>query len=168
MELEWKERYQEIIVALVRHGNTVSRTLSDTMDCGNGLLLHYQQFQVLEYIIENRQSIFSMNDASSQLSIPQSTFSKTVKQLVEAGLVEKYQAVNNRKNIILRPTEKAIGVYSDFAQKHAKQIWQPFFDALKDVDDEDLHAVVQAIDVLDRFILSESKEEIRIVKIKQP
>ena len=109
-----------------------------------------------------------MNDASSQLSIPQSTFSKTVKQLVEAGLVEKYQAVNNRKNIILRPTEKAIGVYSDFAQKHAKQIWQPFFDALKDVDDEDLHAVVRAIDVLDRFILSESKEEIRIVKIKQP
>ena len=47
MELEWKGRYQEIISAMVRHGNTVSRTLSDTMDCGNGILLHYQQFQVL-------------------------------------------------------------------------------------------------------------------------
>ena len=168
MELEWKGRYQEIISAMVRHGNTVSRTLSDTMDCGNGILLHYQQFQVLEYIIENRQSIFSMNDASSQLSIPQSTFSKTVKQLVESGLVEKYQAVNNRKNIILRPTEKAIRIYSDFAEKHAKQIWQPFFDALNGVDDEVLHAFVRAIDFIDKRILSENSDEIRIVKIKRP
>ena len=109
-----------------------------------------------------------MNDASSQLSSPQSTFSKTVKQLVESGLVEKYQAVNNRKNIILRPTEKAIRIYSDFAEKHAKQIWQPFFDALNGVDDEVLHAFVRAIDFIDKRILSENSEEIRIVKIKRP
>ena len=166
MELEWMGRYREIISAMVRHGNAISRTLADSVDYGNGVILRHQQFQVLEYIIENRQNIFSMNDASYRLNIPQSTFSKTVKYLVELGLVEKYQAVNNRKNIILRPTDKGIGLYSDFAEHRAPQNWQPFFEALKDVSDEDLHAVSKAIEILDNSILPERSEEIRIIKIQ--
>lgn len=165
MELEWKGRYREIISALVRHGNVISRTLADTMECIDGIVLRYQQFQVLEYIIENRQSIFNMNDASYWLSIPQSTFSKTVKHLVELGLVEKFQAVNNRKNIILRPTDKALELYADYVEHHAKQNWQQFFDALKDVGNDDLHTVVKAIEILDNHLLPEYNEELQIVKM---
>ena len=108
-----------------------------------------------------------MIDISYHLNIPQSTFSKTVKLLHGCGLVEKYQAVNNRKNIILRPTEKGLRLYQSISQKEAMGILQGFFDALKNVTDEDLHAMAKAIEALDNELLPERKEEIEIIKLEK-
>ena len=117
MESDWMGRYREIVAAVVLHGNVVIRTQADVADIGDGILLRHQQWQILEYIVENRDKIFSMNDISYRLNIPQSTFSKTVKLLCEHGLVEKYQAVNNRKNIILRPTDRGRELYTENSEK---------------------------------------------------
>ena len=111
MEVDWMGRYRELVAAIVLHGNVATRTQSDVIDRGEGTFLTHQQWQILEYIVENRDKVFSMNDISYWLNIPQSTFSKTVKLLCNSDLVEKYQAVNNRKNIILRPTEKGLQLY---------------------------------------------------------
>ena len=166
MEFNWMGRYQEIIDALVLHGNVVLRTQATTSEIGEGILLKPQQWQILEYIVRNCDKTFSMIDISYRLNIPQSTFSKTVKLLYEYGLVEKYQTVNNRKNIILRPTEKGLQVYRQHAEYHVKPYFESFIDALRDVADEDLHAVAKAIEALDNEMLPERKEEVEMIRLE--
>lgn len=166
MSTEWMGRYREILAALVLHGNVVMRSYTATIDIGEGILLNQQQWQILEYIVEHRDKLFNMIDISYRLNIPQSTFSKTVKILCDNGLVEKYQAVNNRKNIILRPTEKGLHCYESKAAKNAESTLKGFFDALKDVSDEDLHAVAKAIEALDNDLLPERKNEIEMIRVE--
>ena len=167
MESEWMGRYREIVAAVVLHGNVAMRTQADTMDIGEGIRLKHQQWQILEYIVENRNEIFSMIDISYRLNIPQSTFSRTVSLLYDYGLVEKFQAVNNRKNIILRPTEIGLQIYKNNVENRVKPLFINFFDALKNVSDEDLHAVAKAIEILDNEMLPERKKEIEIIKLEK-
>ncbi len=166
MESEWMGRYRELVAAVVRHGNVVLRNQYNSRDIGNGIVLKQQQWQIFEYIVEHRNSRFSMNDISYQLNIPQSTFSRTVKMLCEEGLVEKYQAVNNRKNIILKPTEYGVGLYKSNSKNAVEPVFRDFFEALKDVSDEDLHRVAIAIEKLDNSLLPERNEEVEMIKLE--
>ena len=167
MESEWMGRYREIVAAVVRHGNVVLRNQSNSHDIGDGIVLKQQQWQILEYIVEHRDKRFSMNDISYQLNIPQSTFSRTVKMLCEEGLVEKYQMVNNRKNIILKPTEKGTELYRRHAENSVEPLFRDFFESLKDVSDEDLHRVAVAIEKLDNSLLPERNEEIEMIRLEK-
>ena len=166
MESQWMGRYRKIVAALVLHGNVVARTLTDTLDIGEGIMLKHQQWQILEYIVENQSKHFSMIDISYRLNIPQSTFSKTVKLLCEHGLVEKYQAVNNHKNIILQPTQRGLQLYEAHIENTVKPMFQPFFDSLKDISTEEMNKLAKAIEVLDNSMLPERHVEVELVKIE--
>ncbi len=167
MESNWMGRYCELIAAVVLHGNVVIRTQAAVLDIGEGVFLKPQQWQILEYIVNHRDRIFSMVDISYALHVPQSTFSKTVKLLYDYELVEKYKTVNNRKNIILRPTEKALRIYKQHSEQHVRPYFQGFFDALEDLSDSDLHSVAKALEALDNEMLPERKEEIEMIKLER-
>lgn len=167
MKSDWMGRYQEITYALILHGNVIARTQTVVFDIGEGIVLNSQQWQILEYIVCNRDKTFSMNDISYRLNIPQSTLSKTVKMLCKYGLVDKYQAVNNRKNIILRPSEHGLHIYTTHSINSVRPVFESFFNILKSVSDEDLHTVAKAIETLDNEILPERKEEIELIKLEK-
>ena len=152
-------RYRDLVAALVLHGNVAIRSQSQKLDVGDGLSLRNQQWEILEYIVDHRDKYFSMIDISYQLSIPQSTFSKTVQLLCSYGLVEKYQTVNNRKNIILKPTAYGLEVYDRVTREHVCKDLQGFFDALEDVSDRDLERFVRALKILDDALLPDREEE---------
>lgn len=166
MDTEWMGRYRGLVASLVRHGNVAIRTQTNKKNIGGNIWLNDQQWQILEYLIENRDKIFNMNDVSYRLDIPQSTFSKTIKLLCEKGLVEKYQAVNNRKNIILRPTDYGLKLYDDFSIKDVEKDFKEFFSALESVSDKDLQAVARAIELLDNNILPDRREDIELKKLE--
>ncbi len=166
MESEWIGRYREIVAAIVLHGNVVIRTQTDVLDIGDGIFLRHQQWQILEYIVENRERIFSIADISYRLNIPQSTFSKTVKLLCEHNLVEKYQAVNNHKNIILRPTDRGLQLYKSHSESFVRHRFQGFFNVLSDISDEDLKTVARALEILDNTLLPERQEDIEMIKLE--
>ena len=159
MKLEWMGRYRDLVSALVMHGNVATRAQDLTAEVADGIRLKSQQWEVLEYIAEHPDETLSMVEISYRLCIPTSTFSKTVKLLCSYGLVEKYQTVNNRKNIILRPTDYGRTVYESFSKARVLPDLQGFFDELKDVSDSDLAAFVRAIEALDNAILPERKQE---------
>ena len=167
MESDWMGRYRKLIDALVLHGNVVIKTQNVTTDIGEGILLKPQQWQILEYLVRNRDNVFSMIDISYRLNIPQSTFSKTIKLLCDYDLVEKYQTVNNRKNIILRPTEKGLSIYRKHAENDVRPFFAGFMDALKNVSDADIQAIANAIEIIDNEMLPERKEEIEIIKLEK-
>lgn len=159
MKTDWMGRYRDVIAALILHGNVVIRAQMNTMDFGNGIRLRSQQWEIFEYIVEHQDENFRMIDISYSLSIPPSTFSKTVKLLCRYGLLEKYQTPDNRKNILLRPTDFGLELYRSMSLDHIRMDLQGFFDALENVSDEDLRAFVRAIGILDDSILPERREE---------
>ena len=159
MKTDWMGRYRDLVAALILHGNVAVRAQANILEIGDGIRLRSQQWEIFEYIVNHRGESFSMIDISYCLSIPPSTFSKTVKLLCGYGLVEKYQTPDNRKNVLLRPTDYGLRIYESVSLDHVRLMLQGFFDALRDVSDEDLRAFTRAVGILDNAILPERQEE---------
>lgn len=170
MESEWMGRYRPLVAALIRQTNIAISDLSVKHDIGNGIYLNNNEWQILEYIVEHRNDDDRMIYISQRLAIPQSTFSKVVKKLVAAKLVERYQMANNRKNIILKPTELGIDLYNENVKKIVAQRFAVFFKPLESLSDEALAAFTQALDALSDEIessegLDDPEKRIELIKL---
>ncbi|MBR3237845.1 MAG: winged helix DNA-binding protein [Oscillospiraceae bacterium] len=144
---EWMGRYRPLISALVQHVNTVSKG-SQALHIYQDLYLVPHEWQVLEYIVEHRDDDECMNNMIQSLAIPQSSFSRIQKKLHSMGLIERYQTRENRKNIILKPTELAITAYRYHSQQMYRKLFKPFFDELEGFSDEELARFVHALEIL--------------------
>lgn len=168
METAWMGRYRSFVAELVRHSNITSKASSVKQNF-NGFKMTFSEWQVLEYIVEHRFDDDRMIHISETLEIPQSTFSRTVKNLCAAGLVDKYQMTNNRKNIILKPTELGIKLYKESFRDVSHAGFDQFFEALGSVSDEDLETVTNALRILNNYLkdgILGSNSEISLVKME--
>lgn len=146
-ETKWMGRYRGFIGELVRHSNITSKALSIKADM-DGIMMTPAEWQVLEYVVEHRYDDDRMIHISDTLEIPQSTFSRTVKTLCAEGLIEKYQMSNNRKNIILKPSERGLEFYKSNYKKIIPEGFKQFFASLESISDEDLETVTNALRIL--------------------
>jgi len=103
-----------------------------------GISLSSQEWQILEFIIEHRAGTANMITISECLGIAQSSFYKSVKHLCEVGLVERFQAKNNKKNVILLPTAEAEAHYVNYAKVLEEHIFNEFFRELDTLDNEEI------------------------------
>ena len=152
MNTKWMGRYRPLVAALVRHTNLVQRTSILKIEIDDGICLAAQEWQAFEYIIEHLEDDAHMNLISDRLGIPQSSFSKIIKTLCSYGLVEKYQMTNNRKNIILRPSEYGLSVYAKHASALLNSLFSDFFHQLEPCSIEDLDRFTQAIEALNNNV----------------
>ena len=112
MDNEWMGRYRPLVAALVRHVNVISKLNEDfRIEIGDGVSIDRLSWQIIEYFVEHSDNTYNMIDISMKLGIPQSSFSKKVKQLKEYGFLDRFIAEGNKKEIFIRPTEKAIRFY---------------------------------------------------------
>ena len=166
METEWSGRYKPLISALVKHANSINRSSSTKIDYGDGVMLYRNEWQVFEKIIENDDETFNMLYISECLGIPQSSFSRIVKDLCNYKLVEKYKTVNNRKNIILKPTEYGRKFYENRINNFSSDAFRSFFEILQDVPDDMLETVTRAIEELNHSISNSGNQEVELVKVE--
>ena len=145
-------RYRPLLAELVRHTNLVQRYMSAQFEVDDGIFLNLQEWQVLEYIIEHLHDDAHMYLMSDRLGIPQSSFSKTVKVLCNYGLVEKYQMTNNRKNIILRPSDFGLAIYEKHSSSLIESTFSDFFRQLESFSDEDINRFMQAVEILNNSV----------------
>lgn len=165
MESEWMGRYRPLVAALVRHSNVTASASRVKMDIGEGYFLTTYEWQVFEAIIENRHETVSMITLSSRIGMPQSTFSKITKYLCDIGLAEKYQAVNNRKNIILKPTNQAIELYKNMSSRMINKGFSNFFEALKGFSDSQIEEFTRALEAFnDSLDTNPDISEVKLVK----
>ena len=148
MGTEWMGRYRPLVAEIVRHSNITQRLSAARFPVADGINLNAQEWQVFEYILEHTDDDAYMNMISDRLGIAQSTFSKIVKALCGFGLVNKYQTTRNRKNILLRPSEKGVEVYRDYSTNLNWNTFEGFFDALEPFSDEQIRALVGAVQQL--------------------
>ena len=155
MNTEWMGRYRPLIAALVRHSNIVQRRITIRTNVENGIILNAQEWQVFEYIIEHLYDDAHMNLISDRLGIPQSSFSKIVKLLCSYGLVEKYQMTNNKKNIILRPSDYGLLLYEKHSSSLIDSTYGDFFDQLESFSDTDIELIAKAIETLNNNLVDD-------------
>lgn len=167
MNTEWMGRYRPLLAALVRHSNITQRSSGTRTMLTDEISLNAQEWQVFEYIIEHMEDDAYMNLISDRLGIPQSTFSKIVKALCLHGLVDKYLTSNNRKNIILRPSEKGLSVYQQHSQKVLSAKFEPFFEMLDSFSDEQIARFTDALDLLNSQLLKGNDSTSQPVLIKK-
>lgn len=166
MQTEWMGRYRPLVAALVQHSNITARAAARSNEIGEGIFLNTVSWQVLEYLIEHGDDASCMTHVHEALGIPQSSFSKIARQLTDLGLVARYQSTANRKNIILKPSEKALRLYRSFSQRIYEKDFQPFFEDLDALDDESLAVIISALQAFNRRItgLTEPQRPATLVK----
>lgn len=165
---EWMGRYRPLVSALVRHTNINTKNMSNKMRLSDEIELTHQEWQVLEYIIEHEADDDRMIFISERLGIPQSSFSKTVKALCSYDLCEKYQMSGNRKNIILKPTEKGKEIYRDNSARLKNFAFQNFFDALEPLGDREIRLFIDALNILNKGLdaPTESINKRKLIKME--
>ena len=99
---------------------------------------------------------------ASRLGLSQATFSKYVQKLVNKGLVEKYHALGNRKDIILMLSPLAQREYEAYSREARERWFQELFDLLDKAGPEELDTVRRVFSILGRWHrekVEESSEE---------
>lgn len=165
MESDWMGRYRNLVASLVRHTNITSKILQTKENVSDSIMLNANEWQVLETIIEHRFESSNMIAISESIGVPQSTFSKITKSLCDKGFVVKFQATNNKKNIILKPSEAALKLYEEHSQRLKEAVFGEFFNILDKLDDESVETVTKAIDALNSSLKPQpGQAEIELVR----
>ena len=146
--IQWMGRYRPLVEAIVKHANMCSKMMQTRIEIEEGIILSALEWQVLEYVIEHEEDDMMMSHISYQLGIAQSTFSKIIKKLDNLGLVDRYQKIGNKKNIIIKPSPKGIKVYSDYSATINNESFARFFSILDPLPDETIDTLVDAFAVL--------------------
>lgn len=146
--ISWMGRYRQLIESIVRHRNAFACVMNTKTEHYDGVSLSIVEWEVFEYIVEHEEDDSSMTQLSERLMIPTSSFSKISQKLVTYGLIEKYQMVGNRKNIILKPSTYGLKFYNGRAVDLKASIFEAFFKELDKVSDEDLKRFGNALDFL--------------------
>lgn len=151
MKIEWMGRYRELLKALVLHSNMSARISSIPADIGEGFSLTPYEWQVLECILEHEDENVNMIYMSNGLGVSQSTFSKITKKLCKCGLVQRYQALGNRKNIILKGTEQGRRLYLEHTSQVLEKVFEPLFEGLNSLSDQAIKTFVEALNRFNRM-----------------
>jgi len=163
----WMGRYRALVAALVLHVNVASKGISERSDIGDGIMLNSQEWQALEFVIEHKDSFFSMIEVSRRIGIPQSSFSRIVKTLQANKLIAKYQVAGNRKNIVLRPTDYGIERYRSRVEKSSGSRFQQFFAELDPLSDKDIETFTAALNHLTMTLPSaKDSQDVQLIEIE--
>ena len=166
MRVEWMGRYRELVAVLVQHSNITARAAAQPQELEEGVRMNSVTWQVLEYLIEHENDDACMIHISDTLGIPQSSFSRIARQLTELGLVARYRTTVNRKNVILKPSEKALQVYASVSPILFERDFREFFESLDSLDDEAIAAFTSALRGLNARLtrLHVPQEPVKLVK----
>ena len=161
MMLEWMGRNREFIRLLMKYMNLFSN-YNGKIPSNSGVSLNAQQWQTLECIIEYEDENRNMFFMANQIGVPKSTFSKNVKLLVDSGLVDRYQQSDNRKDIILKPSDKGREYYKIHSNIIFIKGWKIPFSVLDKLSDENMLVMEEFMSTMIATLEPEVRELFKI------
>ena len=166
MKLEWMGRYREFIGLLMKYVNLFTHFGNQALADKSGIKLNSQQYQTLQCIVEYENENKNMVFMANKIGLTKSTFSKFVKVLVDHGLVERYQQKGNRKEIILKPSEKGRIFYKNRSQIIMKTAWKEAFSVLDKLSDENLAIIVDFMSKMIDDLEAKDNKAIELFKLQ--
>lgn len=158
MKLEWMGRHREIIGNFYRSANGYS-LLCKTEMFGDKIKFSPYEVQIMEHILEYADQHKNMKWYAERLGLSQATYSKYVQKLVQKGLVEKYHAEGNRKDIILMVSPAGLEEYEKYTRAMLERYFQELLDLLDSITPQELDAVGRVFAVLGRWHTEEKQEK---------
>ncbi|MGX8692999.1 MAG: MarR family winged helix-turn-helix transcriptional regulator [Clostridia bacterium] len=168
MKLEWMGPYREIIGNFYRSANGYSQ-ICNTELFGDPVRFSPYEVQIMEHILEHAEERKNMKWYANRLGLSQATYSKYVRKLVDKGLVEKYHAGGNKKDVILMLSPLGVKEYQEYA-KFAEERWfRELFELLDAAGPGELETVKKVFAVFGRWHgekAAESEESPRLIRIE--
>lgn len=147
MKLEWLGKHRRLVEKMVKFGNSYASAYQKERFYGSEIWFSPEQIQTLEYILENEEDRQHMSEIAARLGMTASTFSKNVKKMCDKGLLEKFQEEGNRKNIIVRVSDKGRKVYDEYCRYVQTLLFDDIFHALEGVPDEYTEKFADALEI---------------------
>lgn len=149
MKTEWLGRYRPLVESIIFFANDYAGTYNkEFVRTANGTV-SYEQIQVVEYLLENEELQLNMRGVAERLGKSPSQFTKLVSKLTDKGLLEKYHAPDNRKNVIVLVSDQGRRVYDEYVTKYAIPIFQEFFNLGDELSDEQLADMTRMMHKID-------------------
>lgn len=136
MQLNWMGKYRHFLEQLFRFGNLYAQAYKIEDSYTGDISFSPAQIQIMEYILENEDNNFKMAEIASNLGITPSSFSKNVKKMMEKGLLEKYHANNNKKDVIIHVSPAGRKLYEDYICFAYNRVYKEIFDILDKIPKE--------------------------------
>lgn len=155
MDTDWI-KYRKIVAAYYRSANAYfSMCRRENLSSAG---MSSIEVQIIEVILEHSEENNNMKWFADQIGISKSAFTNYVNRLTEKKLVEKYYAIDNHKNIILRVTEAGRAAYEEYATV-IRSVFDPIFDVISEISEEDRELVAKLLNVwADQQLLNTVKE----------
>lgn len=158
MKLDWMGPYRELIGDFYRSANGYSQ-ICKTELFGAPVPFSPYEVQIMEHVLEYAEERRNMKWYASRLGLSQATFSKYVQKLVGKGLLEKYHAQGNKKDIILMVSPLGQREYAEYARQARERWFQELFDLLDRSGPEEVETVKKVFSILGRWHGEKTAEE---------
>ena len=142
--------YRDIIGNFYRSANGYSQ-ICKTEIFGNPVKFSPYEVQIMEHILEYADQNKNMKWYADQLGLSQANYSKYVRKLVNKGLIEKYHASNNKKDIILKLSELGMKEYEEYSKLAKEHIFYQLFDILDKANPAELDLIKEVFSVFGRW-----------------
>ena len=170
MQLDWLGKHRQIVGDFYRSANRYSQ-ICNLESFGEKIRFSPYEVQILEHIMEHGDENRNMKWYASQLGLHQATYSKYINRLVSKGLLEKYHAEGNQKNVILRLSQAGLEEYREYAELARRELFSELLDYLDSLSPEQLEAVRHTFAIWGRAHtrspeLPPEQKPVRLIKIR--
>lgn len=147
MELEWLGKYRDFVEKLIKFGNSYAQNYKTEHHYNTPVEFSAAQIQTMEYIWANEDKNQNMAEIAARLGMLPGAFSKNVQKMVNKGLLEKFHASNNRKDIIIRVSEQGRRVYEAYTEYAYRSLFERIFGILDQVPEEYIQKFTEVLDI---------------------
>lgn len=170
MQLDWLGKHRQLVGDFYRSANRYSQ-LCNLESFGEKIHFSPYEVQILEHILEHGEENRNMKWYASHLGLHQATYSKYINRLVSKGLLEKYHAEGNQKNVILRLSQLGLEEYHKYAELARSALFSELLDYLDSLSPEQLKAVQHTFDIWGRMHARKpdcppEQKSVRLIKIR--
>ena len=167
MKLEWMGPDREIVGDFYRSANGYSQICKMEL-FGETVRFSPYEVQIMEHILEYADQHKNMKWYANRLGLSQATYSKYVRKLVDKGLVERYHAAGNKKDVILMVSPLGLKEYKEYASLAKERWFHELCDLLDHVSAEELDTVKKAFSIFGRWHgerTADGEEETELIRI---
>ncbi len=168
MKLEWMGPYREIIGDFYRSANGYSQ-ICNTELFGDPVRFSPYEVQIMEHILEYAEQRKNMKWYANRLGLSQAAYSKYVRKLGDKGLVEKYHAGGNKKDVILMLSPLGVKEYQEYAVLAEQRWFHELFALLDSLGPEELEAVKKTFAIFGHWHgekRATSEDETELIRIE--
>ena len=149
MQLDWLGEHRQIVGDFYRSANRYSQ-ICNLAAFGEKIRFSPYEVQIMEHILEHGEENRNMKWYASQLGLNQATYSNYINRLVSKGLLDKYHAEGNQKDVILRVSEAGLEEYRKYAEFARGELFSELLEYLDSLNPEQLEAVRHTFEIWGR------------------